>query len=289
MSRNPARRRTTTRSSQPQRPRIPTLGSACRLMREELGLSRASAYIRHGVSPSYLSAIESDSVIPRIEMVESIITGYRLGPLKARYLRDLHAPPRPLEPLDVLRSHVASNTGLLAQLNELEEQRTPAVLVDPFWNILASNEPLRLMLTGIERFSSITSWLFGPDARTVLIDWNREVAHSIASTKSVLARYRNSQQAHDLIREFQHHSAFGQAWQTNTDIGYGRDSTDLMHCLSPTGEPTSYRVAIAEPGQAPDVQLLMALPRPYTGPPLPSPAHSTRDHDTPTADPPTTP
>ncbi|WP_146089052.1 MmyB family transcriptional regulator [Nocardia cyriacigeorgica] len=268
MSRNPARRRITTRSSQPQRPRIPTLGSACRLMREELSLSRASAYIRHGVSPSYLSAIESDSVVPRIEMVEAIITGYRLGPLKARYLRDLHAPPRPLEPLDVLQSEVSSNTGLLAQLNELQEQRTPAVLVDPFWNTLASNELLQLMLPGIDEVGSITSWLFRPDARAALIDWDREVAHSIASTKSVLARYRDSQQAHDLIREFQHNNEFCRAWQSNTDIGYGRDSTDLMHCLSATGEHTSYRVAIAEPGQAPDVQLLMALPRPYSGPQL---------------------
>lgn len=269
MSRNPARRRTTTRSSQPQRPRIPTLGSACRLMREELGLSRASAYIRHGVSPSYLSAIESDSVIPRIEMVESIITGYRLGPLKARYLRDLHAPPRPLEPLDELRAQVASNDGLLIQLSELQERGTLAALVDPLWNILATNEAFRSTLTGIEQANSILSWLFGPDARQVLIDWDREVAHAMATTKSVLGRYRDSVQAHDLIHEFQHNSEFCHAWQTNTDIGYGRDSTDLMHCLSPTDEPTSYRVTIAEPGQAPDVQLLMALPRPYTGPRLP--------------------
>ncbi|NEW27066.1 MmyB family transcriptional regulator [Nocardia cyriacigeorgica] len=238
-------------------------------MREELGLSRSRAYIRHGVSASYLSAIESDAVVPRIEMVEAIISGYRLGPLNARYLRDLHAPPRPLEPLDVLRSHVASNAGLVAQLNELEQRGTPAVLVDPFWNTLASNDAFLRMLPGIDEFGSITSWLSGPDARRVLIDWNREVAHSIASTKSVLARYRDSQQAHDLIREFQHNSVFSHAWQSHTDIGYGRDSTDLMHCLSPTGEPISYRVAIAEPGQAPDVQLLMALPRPYTGPELP--------------------
>ncbi|MBF6325891.1 helix-turn-helix domain-containing protein [Nocardia cyriacigeorgica] len=270
MSRKPARRRTTNTTSRTrQRPSIPTLGSACRQMRDELGLSRASAYTLHGVSPSYLADIEADLVTPRIEMLDSIIAGYQLDPFKARYLRDLHAPPLELAPVAVLRRQVTSNTGLMMQLSELEERDVLAALVDPLWNILACNDLFESTLAGVEATYSITGWLFGPHSQQVLIERDREIGHSIASTKSVLARYRDSQQARDLIRGYQHNQEFCDAWRSNTDIGYGRDSADLMHCLSPaTREPISYRVTIAEPGQAPNVQLLMALPRPYSGPPL---------------------
>ncbi|MFE3444962.1 helix-turn-helix domain-containing protein [Nocardia sp. NPDC059180] len=263
MSRNPARR---PHPSDHDGPQIPTLGSACWLIRRELGISRATAYTRHGVSTTYLADIESDRAMPSLEVLEQIINGYRCNPHQARYLRELRAPAVHLDPPDKLRELVTSDTTLTAQLTQLTDRCIFAAYVDPLWNILACNDGFRAALPGLEVTDCIPTWLFTPLARQVLIEWESESARAIATTKPVLARYRDSAQARDIMRRLVPNKDFRRLWAARGDVIYGRPATDLLHIRDPdSGQLISLHVVIAEPGQPYNTQLLIATPRPYAG------------------------
>ncbi|WP_419198109.1 hypothetical protein [Nocardia vinacea] len=72
--------------------------------------------------------------------------------------------------------------------------------MDPMWNVLACNQSFRSVLPGLHETESIPRWLFSSIAQTVLVEWHHEAAHSVATTKAVLGRYRRSQQAQGLPR-----------------------------------------------------------------------------------------
>lgn len=265
MSRNPARR---PRPTDRERPHIPTLGSACLQIRSALGISRATAYLRHGVSTTYLADIENDRVMPSLEVLDQLITGYRCDTHQARYLRELRVPAVDLDPPDKLRQLVADDAALMAQLADLTDRGILAAYVDPLWNILACNTGFRSALPGIEATDCIPTWLFTPAAREVLVEWEAETARAIATTKPVLARYRTSIQVHDIMRRLTRNKDFQRLWTPTVEVIYGRPVTDLLHIRDPnTGELTSLHVVIADSGQPYNIQLLIATPRPYAGPP----------------------
>ncbi|MBF6095755.1 helix-turn-helix domain-containing protein [Nocardia cyriacigeorgica] len=265
MSRNPARR---PRPTVHERPHIPTLGTACLQIRTALGISRATAYLRHGVSTTYLADIENGRVMPSLEVLEQLIAGYRCDPHQARYLRELRVPAVDLDPPDKLRQLVAGDTALMAQLDSLTDRCILAAYVDPLWNILACNDGFRAALPGIEATDCIPTWLFTPAAREVLVEWEAETARAIATTKPVLARYRDSIQVRDIMRRLAPNKDFQRFWTPNVEIIYGRPVTDLLHIRDPnTDEVTSLHLVIAEQGQPYNIQLLIATPQPYSGPP----------------------
>ncbi|WP_280451438.1 helix-turn-helix domain-containing protein [Nocardia cyriacigeorgica] len=264
MTRNPTRR---PHPTDHERPHIPTLGSACLQIRNTLGISRATAYLRHGVSTTYLAKIESDRAMPSLEVLEQLIAGYRCGPHQARYLRELRAPAVDLDPPDKLRQLVAGDTTLIAQLTDLTYRGILAAYVDPLWNILACNDSFRAALPGIESTDCIPTWLFTPEAREVLVEWEAETARAIATTKPVLARYRDSIQVRDIMRRLGPNRDFQRLWTPTVKVIYGRPVTDLLHIRDPhTDEITSLHLVIAEPGHPYNIQLLIATPQPYSGP-----------------------
>ncbi|WP_171050225.1 helix-turn-helix domain-containing protein [Nocardia cyriacigeorgica] len=265
MTRNPARR---PRPTDHERPHIPTLGSACLQIRSALGISRATAYLRHGVSTTYLADIERGRVMPSLEVLEQLITGYRCDPHQARYLRELRAPAVDLDPPEKLRQLVIDDTELMAQLADLTDRGILAAYVDPLWNILACNNGFRAALPRIETTNCIPTWLFTPAARKVLVEWEAETARAIATTKPVLARYRDSIQVRDIMRRLAPNRDFQRFWAPTVEVIYGRPVTDLLHISDPnTGTLISLHLVIAEPGQPYNIQLLIATPRPYAGPP----------------------
>ncbi|NEW34148.1 helix-turn-helix transcriptional regulator, partial [Nocardia cyriacigeorgica] len=251
-----------------ERPHIPTLGTACLQIRTALGISRATAYLRHGVSTTYLAAIENDRVLPSLEVLDQLIAGYRCDPHQARYLRELRVPAVDLEPPGKLQQLVAGDSTLMAQLADLTHRGILAAYVDPLWNILVCNDGFRAALPGIEATDCVPVWLFTPAAREVLVEWEAETARAIATTKPVLARYRDSIQVHDIMRRLTPNKDFQRLWTPTVEVIYGRPVTDLLHIRDPnTGKLTSLHVVIAEPGQPYNIQLLIATPRPYAGPP----------------------
>lgn len=266
MSQNPARRahNHTRRRSLPH---IPTLGSTCFHIRNELGLSRAVAQQRHGISTSYLADIEADRSTPKPETLEKLIAGYDLDDMRARHLRELRAPAEHLPTADSLRRCVHDNLGLMTYLHDLEKRDLFAAYVDPTWNILASTDGFRSLLTGIGENGNVRAWMFSPHARAVLPGWPYEASRTVAVVRGALGLYRDSEQARDLMRQLRPNRDFQRLWSSSTQVAYGRHVNDLLHRRDPdTKELASYRISIADLTQNQHVQLVTAIRQPYSGP-----------------------
>ncbi|MFC8529208.1 hypothetical protein [Nocardia sp. NPDC057227] len=250
-----------------QLPRLPALGDSLRVVRENLNLSRSKAYARHGVSASYLFEIEVNGYVPGLETLDKIIDGYRLGPALARHLRELRAAPEDLAPLSKLHECVTSNAAHLAHLADLEGRGIIAAFVDPLWNILACTDALRANLPGIDETWSVPAWTFSATARQIIIDWEYEATHSVATLKSTLGRYRDSEQARTLIHRLRPNRDFQRLWNTSIDVTHTRDVNDLLHIRDPhTGVPGSCLITVADADQSHNIQLLTAINKPYAGP-----------------------
>ncbi|WP_067473403.1 MmyB family transcriptional regulator [Nocardia amamiensis] len=266
MTQNPAHR-SSGNARGGRLPRIPTLGSTCRLIREDLGLSRFGAQQRHGISPSYLFDIEKDDYTPSFETLEKIISGYGLNPMQARHLRELRTPAEELAPADNLRQCVNDNTDLISHLHDLEQREVLAAYLDPLWNALASNDSFQATTPGLQETDCIPTWLFSPAAKSVFVQWPHESAHSVATLKATLGRYRDSEQAKDLMRQLRPVKEFRRQWSASIDVAYGRDTNDLLHLRDPaTDELSSYRLSVADVTQTQNVLLLTAIRKPYSGP-----------------------
>ncbi|WP_433678350.1 helix-turn-helix domain-containing protein [Nocardia sp. CA-119907] len=263
-------RNTRSYSDRRRRPRacIPTLPDTLRLNRDHLRLSRVAAYKRHGISPSYLRQLEVGERVPSPETLDKVITGYGLSHEQARHIRELRYPAEDLTPTDSLRQSVREDNALRNHIQDLEERGVLAAYVDPMWNVLLATMEFRAGMPGLEESECIPVWLFSPIAKTVVIDWEREAAHSVATIKAVLGRYRDSEQAHHLLRKLRPNKTFHDLWISSCNVAYGRAASNPVHWIHPTsGEPTSYSLTVADVTQPQHIQLITALRKPYSGPP----------------------
>ncbi len=250
-------------------PGIPTFGTTFRLIREDQHHTRQTAANLHGISSGYLFSIESDAKQPKLETTTKMLKGYDVGPLLTRHLHDLRAPALTLPTSDKLRQQVRGHDDWMKHLDDLQERRTLAAYVDPFWNILACNETWLAALPGIEKTNSIARWIFSAIAKEVFVQWEREAAHNVAYDKAMLGLFRHSAQARELIKHLQSHPDYRRLWAASIDVTYGRDTDDLLHHRDPaTGTLTSYRLSIAPMDESGAVHLVTAIAKPYSGPPF---------------------
>lgn len=273
----PYRARTTA-----PRPTIPTLGTTLRSIRDGLGLTRLTAYDRHGISYSHLYEIEADKSTPKLETLDALISAYKVEPPLARHLRELRSPPADLLPTERLRGRVTSNRDWMSHLDDLQHRGDLAAYLDPFWNVLACNELFLSAMPGLEKTYSIAAWLFSPIAQEVWVNWEEEAAWNVAYNKAILGLYRDSQQARDLIRHLGPNSEFRRIWASSVDVNYGRDSNSLLHIRHPpNSEITSYWLSFAPMVEDMTILLATAIPKPYAGPRNSStPESSTQATDT---------
>ncbi|MGV9822931.1 MmyB family transcriptional regulator [Nocardia xishanensis] len=275
MSQNPAHR-APIRRPQPQA-RIPTLGRTCLLLRRERKLTFAKAYARHGVSRSYLTEIEQDTRLPSLETLERMIDGYDADPLMARHLRELRAPAEDLPPTDYLRQCVRERTSAVVHLRDLDDRGVLAAYIDPLWNMLACNESFQAAVPGLTETQQIHTWLFSPPARNYFLDWPSEATHAVASSKTVLGRYRATEQAQHFMQILKQNPEFADLWTSSNRVAYGRNTGDLVHVHDPaTGNPVSYSLSISTVTQTEYVLLVTAIRKPYSGPALRHPASNSR-------------
>ncbi|WP_338760886.1 helix-turn-helix domain-containing protein [Nocardia vulneris] len=219
-----------------RKPSIPTLGGTCRHFREYQRLGRGAVQKRLRLSTSYLFRIEAQGHIPRMQIVDQLIEGYRLDNAQGRHLRGLVVPAQHLEPAHELRDRVTNSAGQMAHLRDLESRGVLGAYVDPFATILACNHLFRSALPGIEEMGSYPVWLFSPMAKNVVIDWEHEADHCVASAKGALGLYRDSHQALDLLRHLRNIKEFQNRWAASIHISYGRDTNDPLHLRDPSSE-----------------------------------------------------
>ncbi|WP_378741145.1 helix-turn-helix domain-containing protein [Nocardia brasiliensis] len=248
-----------------RRPHIPTLGTTCRQLRDHRGLSRAQACRSSGLSASYLFSIEECEQMPSSEVLDQIIAAYHLDPKQARHLRELRAPAENLEPIHVLRQRVTGNTRRMAHLHDLASRDVLAAYVDPVWNVLASNNLFRTALCGIDEIGSVPVWLFSAMAEDVVVDLPREADHVVAICKANLGRYRDSQQAADLLRRLGPNKQFQERWSASIRIAYGRDTSDPLRLRDPvSGVVTAYTLSVSD--ETNNVLLLTGLAKAHSLP-----------------------
>ncbi|MFC9432424.1 helix-turn-helix domain-containing protein [Nocardia sp. NPDC057030] len=243
-----------------RKPSIPSLGATCRHIREYRDLSRDTVRKRLGLSTSYLFRIEMQGVMPSIEVLDQIIEGYNLDTAQARHLRELRAPTEQLEPSHELCHRVATNAAHMAHLNDLESLGVLGAYVDPFASILACNNLFRSAMPGIEDLKSYPIWLFSSAAKEVVVDWEREADHCIASNKATLGRYRDAGQAQDFLRHLRNNKEYRNRWAANIHISYGRDTNDLLHLRDP-GSKAVIDYNFSHSNESRNVMLYVGFPK----------------------------
>lgn len=261
MSRGPAHRRPPD-PSRSLPPSIPTVGATCRLIREDLGLSRDTSAARLGISRSHLGDIERDRRAPTEEFLEQIIVGYQLARPLARHLRELRATADILEPTSALREAVTTNPALMRHLQALHERGELAAYVDSAWTLLACNNAFHDSAPGLHPGASIPVWMFSDDARKIFPRWPYEADCATANVRGIAGRYRGSEQVQTIFRSLRTIKDFRARWNDGVHTAYGRDPSDLMHAHHPTtGRTTSYSLTITNQSEHIFLIILSEHPR----------------------------
>ncbi|MGI5219478.1 helix-turn-helix domain-containing protein [Nocardia sp. CA-290969] len=245
----------------------PNLGDTCLVIRKTLGLSRSAAYSAHGVSQSYLFDIENNMRVPTSAILDRMIDAYGLDSQQAQHLRELREPAHYLPATGELGAQLQHHIGLIPHLDGLEAKGVLGAYIDPLYNILACNESFHSAWPGLAEADSLLSWIFEPAAAHSAPDRDREAAHTVAITRALAGRYRDSGQTKKLLRKLSHHDEFTRRWTSTIDVAYGRSPDDLLHRRHPTtGESTSFTMTKAGVCRLPEVSLITLIPMPYNGP-----------------------
>ncbi|MFJ2834211.1 helix-turn-helix domain-containing protein [Nocardia sp. NPDC087230] len=245
---------------------IPEFSTTLRWLRESRGLSREEAAIVLEFSAVHLGRFERGESLPSAKFMELIISGYRLGPAMAAHLRDLAIPAIPLSPAPYLRTWVQRDPSLLSNLDRFQTRNIPAAYVDPLWNVLAHNDLFAEVLPGIDESRSLPVWMFTDTGKAAVVDPEAEGAWSVSMLKGIMGKYRDSEQARELVTALTPNEEAQRFWAAGSDISFGRDSRFLLHAHSPGGVPVSYQLTLTESILAHHIQLFTATPEPYSGP-----------------------
>ncbi|WP_435592780.1 hypothetical protein [Nocardia sp. bgisy118] len=156
------------------------------------------------------------------------------------------------------------------------------LVTHPVWNLLACNDSFGAATAVLsESEQLVPAWLFSPRGKTLFLDWLGEATHTVASHKTILGRYRDSEQARHFMQILGQNPEFVRLWTSSIRVAYGRNTSDLLHLLDPaTDEPASYSLSISNVTQTEHVLLVTVIRKPYSGPPLQHPLPSSRHAST---------
>ncbi|WP_280331031.1 helix-turn-helix domain-containing protein [Nocardia wallacei] len=222
-----------------------SLGSWMRTVRDHYGLTRPEAEDKTGISGSYIKDIENDRTIPRVEMVQSLIKGYRLDAAQTRLTWDLFLPPVRLPSVAELRDRIAT-FDRLHLLHQLSGNDMALVFLDPAWNILVGTHTFYKMLpdTGLHPESNVALWSLPPapapsPAEPLLADPVGEGRWLVGMLRGTIARYRTSPEVIRLYRQLSLNTLFTHHMNTSIDVAYGRDEQKPLRLLHPATRESS--------------------------------------------------
>ncbi|MFC9964454.1 helix-turn-helix domain-containing protein [Nocardia ignorata] len=258
------------RRRDPTRPdvSIPDLGTTCRWIREDLGLTREEAADAVGFSAVHLGRIERSEREPSLNTLEGIVRGYRLDQAMSAHLHDLAIADIPLAPTHHLRTYVQAEPALAANLERFQTRGVLAAYIDPMSNVLSRNDLFADLLIGIDDIGSVPVWMFGEHAKTVLVDPDGERSWMIAKVKAALGRHRTSVQAKELVAALSPNNDAQRLWAASVKVSLGRDARRLLHAHSTDQNRVSYQLSLTDSIVSKHIQLVTATPETYSGPVL---------------------
>lgn len=260
----------------PETGAVISLGSWMRTVRDHYGLTRPEAEDKTGISGSYIKDIENDRTIPRLEMVQSLIKGYRLDAAQARLTWDLFLPPVRLPSVAELRDRIAT-FDRLHMLHQLSDQDMALVFLDPAWNILVATHTFYDMLpdTGLHPDSNVALWSLPPapapsPAEPLLAEPVVEGRWLVGMLRGTIARYRTSPEVIRLYHQLSLNPLFTHHMNTSIDVAYGRDEQRPLRLRCPSGrEPFAFTLQTTAISDIPEIRGFLAwrTQDPYLAPP----------------------
>ncbi|MGW5922184.1 helix-turn-helix domain-containing protein [Nocardia fluminea] len=241
---------------------IPTLGNTCRWIRDANDLTRNQAASTVRISVSHIQRIERGISIPHKNSLEDISRGYRVDPAMITHLNDLAAPAVHLVPAAHLRAYVLADTALTLNLARFQARGILAAYTDPLWNVLARNDLFADVVTGIDNSGSLPLWMFSEHSEAVLLDPLSERTWTVSMLKGAMGRYRDSEQAQDLVRILAPISEVQRLWAASLTVSHGRDARHLIQARDPTQNPVDYQLTLTETLPMQHIQLITAVPNP---------------------------
>jgi transcriptional regulator with XRE-family HTH domain len=165
------------------------------------------------VTPRAYQAVEQGHRLPGGRLLEGVADALRLDNLHRDYLHRLARPMvAPLEP--------APDAVALAAL--VSEFRSPAVVFDRAWNVLAYNRPLANSWPVGECAPSLNLlvWFFtSRTARRMIGDWEAEAAELIGRLRNVHAYYPGDPVLRAVVDELRQRSAHArQLWDHDVRV-----------------------------------------------------------------------
>ncbi|WP_433205163.1 helix-turn-helix domain-containing protein [Nocardia sp. CA-107356] len=253
----------------PPQAQMPDFFDWVRDVRRHRGLTQEQAAQRAKISLSYLRTIENQRFSPDRTVVHCISNAYQLDDMQQRHLLELWAPAVDLAHLDALRTRLITS-GELDVLDYHERTGVRAIFIDHIWDVLAANPSALHTFPGLHQGGgNVLSWYFSPAAQEVVVEWNREAPHIVATARAVLGRHRKSPRATQLLERLRQNPDFNQHWENTMAVAYSRPPGVLLHWREPTtGEPFSMSVQTSDHFGAADIFLSCGFPREYSGPPI---------------------
>ncbi|GAB0105658.1 hypothetical protein JMUB6875_46390 [Nocardia sp. JMUB6875] len=203
----------------------PTLGTLLRRLRDARGITRDRLAEATSVSASYITHLENgERGRPTHAVIEALARHlHDVRPLtdaERRHLFDLAGVAEPVLPtVEELRAELSP--GAIETLHRHDP--LPAAYLDTRSNILFCNDSYRRTFAGIVDAGSILHWCFlEPRSKQVLVEWDEEVARTVALVHGFMGRSERPDWWSGLIDDLSAVPEFQRIWNSG-EAAYGRD------------------------------------------------------------------
>ncbi|MEV6359627.1 helix-turn-helix domain-containing protein [Nocardia asteroides] len=204
--------------------------------RETAGLTRAALGAAAGVSPALIQKIEQGTRSPTLEALTALCHALGVPDLIRDHLVSLSLSNRFDKPAAVDTAAVSATDQLL-----LDSFAYPASMqVFPTFDVVATNAHWDRQFPGLTPGTTLLEWmLLEPVARSVVIDWERQIHTSVYSFRvtspGVVARARID----ELVASCARAPEWARLWSTEPPPPYGIENPELVVRHVDTGAPTA--------------------------------------------------
>ncbi|MEV6774227.1 helix-turn-helix transcriptional regulator [Nocardia sp. NPDC051030] len=142
----------------------------------------------------------------------------------------------------------------------------PAACLNERWDVLATNDAYERLHPGISAAGNLMRWLFTPNARAVLIDWEGEIGMTIAGMRAMMGHFGNPAWGVRLLSEMQDDPDFARSWLERRVL-FHRPLDSMIHVHTEAGPVSIATQFRAVPDRPDNLHMAIGFPQPYSGPP----------------------
>ena len=231
------------------------------------GLRREELAQLCGISPTWYTWIEQGrTTAVSAQTLDALAQGLRLGPAERAYLFELAGRADPARPSQLPAESLPLDTLVRAI-------RTPAYVLDHYWNAIAWNRPAAALFTdwlgvaggrgrragAAEAAPNLLRYVFlHPGARRFLVEWEDRAWRLAAEFRADTPRLRDDPQRGALVDELCAVSVeFAAAWRSQQVLARDGGHRSFQ---GPRGEPRHYEQHILRVARRPELRMTVLVP-----------------------------